>query len=297
MKILITGVGGLVMSRVAENLIRNYDLCDLYGIDDFSFGCIENVPEQLSFDQVDFDRFGEKFLNQYDILIHGAVSNLIYSQTQPEQTFKNNALKTLNLFSKFHGKIIFTSTASVYNNASVIPTDEDAPVHCVNSYDSSKRIAELYLQARGNYTTLRLSNVYGINQRSDNPYCGAVGRMIGQALKGEPITINGDGTDTRDYSFSEDVAEAIFKAADRSALNTEVNISSMTETNALDLSKLICKELNVVHKIERIPKRSIDSISRRCLNNNKAFHLLGWSPTISLEEGVKRTIQWQKSLS
>lgn len=293
MKIICTGVGGFVMSRASLHLLEVGH--EVFGIENFSFGNRKNIPLELPFIEEDFNNSGSEFLNMFDVLLHGATSNIIYSQTHEIETYRTNAINTINLFSKFKGKIIYTSTASVYNNASVLPTKEDSEIHTVNAYDTSKRIAELYLQERGNYTTLRLSNLYGINQRPENPYCGVVAKMIDKAMKREPLRLHGDGKDTRDFTFVEDVVDAIVNTVESPALNTEINISTQVETSAYKLSEMICGELNQVHSIAYVDKRKIDCISRRCLDNSKAKELLGWTPKTTLEEGLKKTIEWQKN--
>lgn len=295
---LITGAAGFVASNLVNYLKDKKDY-DAYGIDNMKFGSPLNIDknsdDRWEFSEEDFNNLSVGFLDQFDVLVHMATANIIYAQNYEIETYLTNAINTIKLFQKFKGRVIYTSTASVYNNAKVIPTPETEPTHTVNSYDSSKLIAELFLQERGNYTTLRLENVYGINQRI-SPYCGVIGRMIGDILNGYTININGDGLSTRSYSWCVDVSEAIFKAIEHPSLNTEINIGSGSEISAIDLAKLISKEMGVEEKFEYIPNRKIDTIYRRCLDIKKAKELLDWSPTISLEQGIKKTIEWQKGL-
>jgi len=293
-KCLVTGCVGFVGSRICARLI---DLgIDVYGIDNLSFGSRENIPEGLAWMDKDFNEAGARFLNDFDVLVHCAVSNIIYAQTHETETFSNNALHAINLFQKFRGKIIFTSTASVYNSAEEIPTPEHAKIHCVNSYDTSKRISEMYLQERGNYTTIRLSNVTGINQRPSSEYCGVVGKMIHSAIKGESIKIIGDGKQTRDFTYVEDVVDAVMRCIELPAMNDEYNIATGIETSIIDLSKMICSALDRPHSIQMIPKRSIDGINRRCLDISKAEKILGWSPKTNIKLGILKTIEWQKTI-
>lgn len=288
--IYITGICGFVGSNVANTLNEQGVLVS--GCDNLTFGYEKNISPEIYWEH---KSFSEVDLSAFDTLVHCATSNIIYSQQNTVETFNNNALETIKLFERFKGKIIYTSTASVYNNAEVFPTPETSRVHVVNAYDTSKYISELYLKQRGNYTTLRLSNVYGTNQHPNHPYSGAIGKMIGSALKGEPIKIYGDGKSTRDYTYINDTVEAIIKAIELPALNTEINVSTGVETSANDLCKLIWKILDKPCKYTREEPRSIDGITRRCLDNSKAKELLSWSPQVSLEEGIRRTIHWQKS--
>ena len=297
MKILITGCAGFIGSNITEALLEAGH--EVGGIDNFSFGNKKNIisfinDDDFVFDEIDFNNLTkEHSLSFFDILIHCATFNIIYAQEHETETFINNALNTINLFQKFSSKVIYLSTSSVYNN-SEIPTKESSEIHTINAYDTSKRIAELYLQERGNYTTLRLSNVYGYNQRPENIYCGAVGKMVRAALNGDAIKIHGTGYDTRDYTFVDDVVDAVTKCVEMPAMNTEINIATGVETDSLNLAKMICGLAEVPHKICFVPERKIDTVRRRCLDISKAKELLGWSPRIEITEGLTRTIAWQR---
>jgi len=290
-KIILTGACGFIGSNIANRLFElEYKT---QNIDDLSFGNKKNI--QTQFIKSGFEHLSEQFLSKFDILIHCATSNIIYAMAHPIETFQNNATNTIKLFQKFRGKIIYTSTASVYGQADIIPTSEDAEIRTNNAYDQSKYIAELFLQQRGDYTTLRLSNVYGTNQRADNPYCGVMGKMINSILNHQIVKIYGDGTQTRDYTFVDDVVNAIMLAIGKEALNTEINIASGQEINIKYLYAKIADILQIKANAEYIDKRKIDNISRRCLNIEKAKHLLGWEPQIKTEEGILKTInQCQK---
>lgn len=294
-KIFLTGCAGFIGSNLVHKLTDTSHA--VYGVDNLDFGYAENLPKANNFAWSVDDFSNEAFsINSFDILIHCATQNLIYSSQNCLETFHFNALETIKLFERFKGKIIYTSTASVYNNAEIFPTPEDAEIITLGSYDKSKYIAELYLKQRGNYTILRLSNVYGKNQHPDHPYSGVIGKMIGAALKGEPIKIYGDGNSTRDYTAVEDTVDAIIKAIELPATECPINVATSVETSANDLCKRIWKALDKPQKYTRETPRSIDFITRRCLDISRAEKLLGWKPVVFLEEGIKKTIEWQKSL-
>ena len=301
--ILITGACGFVGSNLYNRLSQD-DNYVVMGCDNMAFGYIKNIGMdeiedmknlKASFLFDDFDKFPQNILDQTDILLHLGTSNIIYAMTEPVKVFEVNAYKTIKLFEKFKGKIIYTSTTSVYGQADIIPTSETAEPKLSNAYDQSKLIAEHFLRQRGNYTTLRLSNVYGPNQRPESAYCGVVGRLVAQALKGESLTVIGDGTQTRDYTFVDDVVNAVLLAIEQDAKNTEINIASGKEATILNLVDLISMEESIpkfgVNK--GVVKRSIDKINRRCLLIEKAKYELGWSPKTSLTEGLRKTISWQ----
>lgn len=292
-KILLTGACGFVGSNISKRLQdAGYASTD---IDNLQFG--NHLNAGRPFRIIGFEDLTEKFINAFDILIHCATSNIIYAMDKPIETFQNNATNTIKLFQRFKGKIIYTSTASVYGQATVIPTPEDAEIRTNNAYDQSKYIAELFLQQRGNYTTLRLSNVYGTNQRADNPFCGVMGKLIHGVLSGETIKINGNGMQTRDYTFIEDVVDAIMIAIERQTLNTEINIANGKESSIIQLIKIISDATDTLAHYDFVPQRKIDGITRRCLDVAKAEKILGWKPNTSIDEGIRKTIEWMKMIS
>lgn len=287
MKMIITGACGFIGSNLCHKLSAmgiNY-----LAVDDLSFGNENNFPKNNRLLKCEFSDL-ESSLEETDILIHLATSNIIYAMSEPIETFKNNAVETIKLFQRFKGKIVYTSTASVYGNAESFPTKEDEEVKLSNAYDSSKYIAELFLRERGNFTTLRLSNVYGRFQDATSPYCGILGKFVDKYLEGKPLTIYGNGTATRDYTYVEDVVNAMLLAIDRLPCNTEINIATGVETSVLELAEMI----NEDNDIEKLPSRSIDAIQRRCLDISLAEKLLGWKPKTDIATGIKKLIELKR---
>lgn len=288
MRILITGAAGFIGS----NLCNHFDQIgiDYCGVDNLSFGYEDNLINKENLCKFGFEKMDEVDVNNFDVLVHLACANIIYAQTNQVDTFRHNALNTFHLFRSFKGKIIYTSTSSVYGQADVFPTDENSAIRLSNAYDQSKYLSELYLQLRGNFTTLRLSNVYGNNQRPDHPYSGAVGKFIHCAMQKKPFLINGDGTATRDYTHVSDVLSAIMSAIEKPALWEAVNIGTGRETTGLKLAYMISDEMGVPFNVTFTDNRSIDIIQRRCLDIRKAERLLSWHPKVKLENGLKLTI-------
>ena len=280
--IWITGIAGFVGSNIANGLKESGEI-GVVGLDDFSFGDSRNIPRGVLFRNCGFELLQKGEFRESDILVHCATANIIYAITHPIETFKINAEMTIELFKKFPGKIIYTSTSSVYGQAHMLPIHENMPIDCSNAYDQSKRIAELYLQERGNFTTLRLSNVFGYHQRPENPYCGVIGRLMESKLSGKPFSIYGAGTATRDYTFIEDVVDAVLAAIEQEAKNTEINIGTGIETSVLGL----CDALDNLggRPIERkfSFERPIDIIKRRVLDISRAKKLLDWRPRYTLK--------------
>lgn len=288
MRIYITGMAGFVGSNLA-NYLHEFGY-DIYGCDDLSFGYSENINPEVYLSEKRFQEVST--INDHDVLVHCATSNIIYAGHHPIETYQNNAIDTIEMFEKFDGKIINLSTASVYGNAIRLPTPEDEPKQTGNAYSQSKLIVEQYLRARGNYTTLRLSNVYGMNQRPDHHYSGVIGKFFGAVLSGEPVKIFGDGLDTRDFTYVMDVVDVIEKAINTHALNTEINIGTGVENSVLKLAHDIHDIVDVPLKVSFVESRGIDGINRRCMDIDRAKELLNWHPETDLKLGLKKILPY-----
>jgi UDP-glucose 4-epimerase len=289
MKILLIGSLGFLGSNIHERLSMKHTV---YGVDNLSFGFKENEGAGLINEISDFKHLTAQDINLFDTMVFAATSNIIYAMDNPELTYYNNYLHAGRLFNMFKGKIINLSTTSIYGNATQIPTLETwQNIKPEEPYAMSKLMAEAALGIRGNYTTLRLSNVYGKNQRHKSNYCGVVGKFVHQAIKGYPLSVCGRGDQTRDFTYISDLVDAVEIAVEREALNTEINIASGVETSMNDLINDIKTIVGSV-KIDMVPQRKIDGITRRCLDINKAADLLEWKPKVELFAGLLKTVEW-----
>lgn len=295
--ILLTGCLGFLGSNLHTELInQGYTV---FGVDDLSFGSLKNLgPHNDSVMNSKFQEVGFSGIYACQILIHCATINIIAAQNDPYNVIQTNALDTIRLFERFQNKkIVYISTGSVYGNSVVYPTKESDPIDCMESYSFSKKAAEMFLKNRhNNFTIIRPSNIYGKNQRPV-PCGGVIGKMIYSALQSKPIKINGDGTATRDFTYVDDVVDAIIKSTELPPLNTAVNISGNCEISIEDLANKIrvaCGDSGLKSPIEYIPERPIDSLKRRWLDISKAKELLGWEPQYTLEQGLSKTVEWMR---
>ena len=192
------------------------------------------------------------------------------------------------------------SSSEVYGEPVELPEKEEDILNAKLPYAVSKHVGELYGKAY--YTTyglktvsLRFFNVYGPKQISTS-YGFVIGIFIKQALENKPITIYGDGKQTRDFTFIKDNITATILCADNNSTNGEiVNIGTGKRTTILQLAEIIKKICNSRSTIKFIPERRLD-IVHRCADITRMKKLIGFTPKYSLAQGLRETIDWYKSL-
>lgn len=301
MKVLVTGGCGFIGSHVVELLFRNGH--DIYIIDDLSTGRIENTGFKHMFYNVDIaDRDIEKaFLcSEPDIVVHlAAQTSVCTSLENPYLDTRTNILGTSNMLylaSKYNiKKFIFASSAAVYGNSGEIPHNEASVADPVSPYGMSKYTGELYCKKWSeiyglNTLCFRFSNVYGPRQGMAGEG-GVISIFMQKILEDKPLTIYGNGYQTRDFIFVEDLAEAINKSVE-SSYSGILNLSTNTESSLNDLVNIL-SEIHPVREIIYKAEREGD-ISRSRLDNNKIKDILNWNPRFSFREGIEKTYQWYR---
>ncbi len=302
MKILITGGAGFIGSWVADKFIE--DGHDILVVDDLSSGTESNINNKAQFIKCDIRN--KEILTEIfrefkpDIVDHHAAQiNVRTSVDDPVYDAEINIIGSLNLLElcRDHkvSKFIFASTGgAIYGEPPHIPADEDTKPMPISPYGTSKFAVEQYInyyhQVYGlQYVALRYANVYGPRQ---NPHgeAGVVAIFCNKILEGEPCVIFGDGTQTRDYVYVGDVADANILA-----LNAKCgcyNIGTRVETDVLKLTELLgnCADgykLEVNHADER--EGEVQSIS---LDNTLSKNMLGWIPKVDINGGIEQTWNW-----
>jgi len=305
-KILVTGGAGFIGSTLADKLISQGH--EVVIIDDLSSGKREYLNPAAKFYQVDIasPKVAEIFKSEcFDFVFHLA-AQIEVSKSMVDPKFDNavNVLGGFNILenARLNGvkKIIFTSTGgAIYGDATEVPTPESYPTYPVSFYGIHKLTYEKYLncyrQAYGfDYTVLRFANVYGPRQFKGGE-AGVIAIFIDNAVKGLESTQYGDGKQTRDFVYVDDVVNALARAQEIS-YQGEINIGSGIETNLLDIRRDISKALGAEPVIKEAPSRPGEQ-RRSCLSPKLAKKILDWEPKVDLEEGVKRTIAWAKSVN
>lgn len=309
-KVVVTGGAGFVGSNMVKELVSLG--AEVIVIDDLFTGDFKNIEKIKIKDFIrddirDIDLIKDVLLGQ-NFIFHLAARNIILSTTNPIEDFLVNIGGTLQILellrkSKNLSRFVYTSSASIYGNHKRLPANEDDGINVLSPYAVSKLGGEnytkvFYEQFQLPVSIVRYSNVYGINQKANNPYCGVIGKFISQMAEKKSPIIHGNGEQTRDFTFVQDAVEATILTGVHPRANGEIfNVATGTETTINTLVKTIGNILHTNAPITYTTKRDIDNIRRRVMSIDKIKSLLNWEPSFTLEQGLTETIKWYNNQS
>jgi len=304
-RILVTGGAGFVGCNIVRRLLSSG--ASVTVLDDFYTGKEDNLPlghrnlEVIRGSVTDFDLV-RRVVKGAQVVIHEAARNIIVSMRDPREDFEVNIGGTLNVLMAVREsgvrRMVYASSASIYGNPRYLPINEEDATNMLTPYSVSKYAGENYCKAfyesyGVSTAVVRYSNVYGIAQRPDNPYCGVVAKFFESAMAGQSLHIHGDGQQTRDFTFVEDVTEATLLAAVSPKAEGQVyNVATGRETSVDQLAHLIVEVTGAQVELDFVDRRDIDNIRRRVLNIERIRRDLRWIPSITLERGLRRTYEW-----
>ena len=308
-KILVTGGAGFIGSHLCERLVARGD--DVICLDNFFTGAKSNVAHLLKADNFELLRHDVTFplyVEVDEIYNLACPASPVHYQYDPVQTTKTSvhgAINMLGLAKRTNAKILQASTSEVYGDPEVHPQTEDYkgnvnPIGPRACYDEGKRCAETlffdyHRQHQLNIRICRIFNTYGPRMHPEDGR--VVSNFIMQALRGEPITLYGDGSQTRSFCFVDDLVEAMIRLMDAEDVNTgPMNLGNPGEYTIRQLAETIAEMTNSKSEIIYKPLPE-DDPTQRCPDIGLAKKVLGWEPTIQLREGLKRTIDYFKSIS
>ncbi len=303
-RVLVTGGAGFIGSNLVDRLVEMK--ASVTVLDDLFTGDLKHIQyrEHIHFVEgsVTDYKLVEELVGESELVFHLAARNMIVSTKTPYLDFEVNARGTFNvlLAARRRGvkRLVYASSVSVYGNPRYLPINENDGYNILNPYAASKMTGENYCQAFYEtygvpVTIVRYSNVYGVKQSPANPYCGVVAKFFNQVMQGQPPHIHGDGEQTRDFTYVDDVVEAtILAALSPRAEGETFNVSTGIEISVNELAREILRVCGREMEPVYVDRRDIDNIRRRVMNIEKIRKVLRWIPTVTLREGLRRTYQW-----
>jgi UDP-glucuronate decarboxylase len=303
MRILITGGAGFLGSHLSERLL---DLShQVVALDDLSTGSLKNISHLMTSENFSFIKHDvrEPFITDVDAILNFACpASPKHYQLDPVRTIETNFLGIINMLhlAKNSGaRLLQASTSEIYGDPEVSPQNEQYwgnvnPIGPRSCYDEGKRAAEtLCFDYRRQFSidarVVRIFNTYG--PRMEVGDGRVVSNFIVQALQGLPVTIYGDGTQTRSFCFVSDLVEGIISALSISEMNTPINLGNPSEFTMLELADKVIRLTNSSSQIvfEDLPT---DDPRQRKPDITLANTKLDWTPKVDLESGLNRTIKY-----
>ena len=319
MRVLVTGGAGYIGSHLVDALLKRGD--EVLVVDNLSTGKIENIKHLLDQPALHFindsilnEPLLERFVASMDRIFHLAaavgVRNILQDPLAAINTNVRGTEVVLGLAFKYWKRVVIASTSEIYGKASHVPfhEDDDRVLGSTGvarwSYSMSKAIDEHFAfayAAKGlSVSIVRYFNSYG-PRLDERGYGSVVANLTRQALRGEPLTVHGDGKQTRCFTYIDDtVAGTLLAGEVKGAIGEAFNIGSTTETSILDLAKLIKRITRSKSPIqfqtyEAYYGEGFEDTRRRVPSGEKARRLLGFTPKANLEIGLKKTIAWCRS--
>ena len=302
-KVLVTGGAGFVGSFLCDRLIDEGH--EVIAIDNFFTGSKENLS-QLS-DETNFELIRhdivEPILLEVDWIFNLACpASPIHYQYNPVKTVKTNVMGTLNMLGlakRVKARILQASTSEVYGDPQAHPQQESYfgnvnPIGLRSCYDEGKRIAETLMmdyhrQSQVDVKIVRIFNTYGPRMHPEDGR--VVSNFIVAALKGEPITIHGDGLQSRSFCYVTELVDAMYRMMNTENFTGPVNTGNPGEFTMIELAETVLKMTNSSSKLVKVEARP-DDPGRRQPDITLAKEKLGWEPKIKLKEGLKPTIKY-----
>jgi len=294
-KAIVTGGAGFIGSHMVDLLVKNN--YEVIVIDNLANGRLSNIEQhkgKIQFIQADIGDYNQNF-DQYfidvDYVFHyAALADIVPSINNPIKYHKANVDGTINILeaarkSKNLKKFIYAASSSCYGIPNIYPTPESSPIAPEYPYAHTKTVGEQYVMHWGQLynmpvVSMRFFNVYGIRHRTSGTYGAVFGVFLAQILNNKPLTIVGDGKQTRDFTYVTDVVDACYIASQSDITQEIFNVGSDNTYSINYLVELLGGEKQYIPKRPGEPDCTYADIS-------KIKNMLGWKPKVSFEDGVK----------
>ena len=304
MRACVTGGAGFIGSTLVDRLLA--DGHEVVVLDDFSTGLRENlanVQDRITLVEGDLrdPEIAARALKGCELVYHmAALAAVARSVEHPEEVTDVNVAGTVNVCKRAHEagcrRVVFASSSSVYGDTPELPKHEEMLLSPRSPYAASKAAGESYLAAfQATYgletVALRYFNVYGPRQSPRSQYAAVIPLFFEALRTGRPATIHGDGRQTRDFTYVEDVVDALVRAADApDATQGPMNIGGGgNRVSILDLVDAIAKSLGVEPRVEHGPAR-VGDVRDSLADIGRATRWLGWTPQTGLQEGIDKIV-------
>jgi UDP-glucose 4-epimerase len=310
-RVLITGGAGLIGSHIADLLVAE-EAREIVVVDNFVRGRRENLAAAIASGRVTIvegDIRDIKLLREVmqgiDVLFHQAAIRITQCAEEPRLALEVLADGTFNVLETAVAakvrKVVAASSASVYGMADEFPTTENQhPYNNRTFYGAAKVFNEGILRSFNDmyglpYVGLRYFNVYGPRMDIYGAYTEVLIRWMERAAAGKPLLIFGDGSQTMDFVFSEDIARANILAAKSPVSDVVLNVASGVETSLNDLAYALMRVMGSSAAIEYGPERKTNPVPRRLADTALAADTIGFRASIGLEEGLRRLVAWWRA--
>ncbi len=308
--VIVTGGAGFIGSHVVDVLARQGN--DVTVIDDLSIGSKENLEDHLGrpgFELVEVDICDPDAMHAHvrdaDVVIHMAIGCLRRSLARPVEVHEINTTGTINVcqaaLDNGVRRVLNVSSSEGYGTAQVAPMDESHPLEPITVYGASKAAGEMYALAYGRTYGLETSSVRPFNSYGPRePHLGERAEVIPKfalrIMAGERPVVFGDGSQTRDFTWVEETAAGIVAAAGCDDLvGRSVNLARGVEVSIREIAVLLARALDRPDLVPLIDDGRPGDVDRHHADTRLAADLLGWNPTVSIEEGLGRYVTWLRS--
>ncbi|HXM56597.1 MAG TPA: NAD-dependent epimerase/dehydratase family protein [Candidatus Dormibacteraeota bacterium] len=309
---LITGGAGLVGSHIADLLVHE-DVAEIVVLDNLVRGSRRNLewamlhgPVKLVVGDIRDQATVDAAMEGVDFLFHQAAIRITQCAEEPRLAFDVLAGGTYNVLEAAVKarvrKVVAASSASVYGMADAFPTTEaQHPYHNRTLYGAAKTFNEGLLRSFNemfglDYVALRYFNVYGPRMDVHGVYTEVLIRWMERIAAGQPPLVFGDGSQTMDFVYIEDIARANVLAAGSDATDEVFNVASGTETSLRELAELLMRVMGADLGVEHAPERKVNPVPRRLASTAAAAQRLGFTAQVGLEEGLRRLVEWWQAV-
>jgi UDP-glucose 4-epimerase len=308
---LITGGAGLIGSHIADGLVAD-GIEEIVVLDNFTRGRRANIASATASGKVTLVEgdirdvnLVRKVMEGIDIVFHEAAIRITQCAEDPRLAHDVLATGTFNILEAAVAakvkRVVSASSASIYGQAELFPTNEKH-----HGYDNRTIYGAIKMYNEGllrsfndmfglDYVALRYFNVYGPRMDAFGVYTEVMIRWMERLSKGQPCLILGDGTQTMDFVFVEDIARANLVAANSTITDDVINVASGTETSLRELAETLGRVMGVDIAPEYGPARKVNPVARRLADVSKAQRLLGFKTQFTLEEGLRKLVNWWRA--